>query len=256
MMSTAKKRKVDFGSMLADSRGILADVKRVNESVTVIQSATLKYRRTDNYARFLQRCESSSAQVVLVCRLGFQGVDALRTAAQYVPTQFNQHRFEIISNIVNKVLEQEGRSKDMVDAQECSFLLQLCNRNCPKYMKRNANLRAYDEETLALSKEKGMGYQAFISPPVSACINPICEGNPLSSYTEPVKVTVFDMDGPHPATKVCMRCPKCATNYNHTMFGNKRQRGERYYDMLRDYIEVSDVIYVSRTIHNLFASLR
>lgn len=242
--------------MLADSRAILADVKLVNESVTVIQSATQKYRRTENYARFLQRCESSCAEVVLVSRLGFLGVDALRTAAQHVHTQFCQHRFEIISNIVNKVLEQEGSGKDMVDADECSFLLQLCLKNCPQYMNRNADLRDYDKETLALSKEKGMGYQAFISPPVSVCLNPVCDRNPLSLYTEPVKVTVFDIDGPHPGTKVCLRCPKCATNYNHTMFGNKRQTGERFYDLQRDYIEVSDVIYVSRTIHNLFASLR
>ena len=100
-------------------------------------------------------------------------------------------------------------------------------------------------------------HAAFIAPPVSSCINSACTGaaGTLRLNHQSIDVVIFDMDGPTPATKVSLKCTSCAMIYNYNMYGNKTQSGEQFYKNEREYIEVTDVVYVSRNLYSLYRSL-
>ena len=99
-------------------------------------------------------------------------------------------------------------------------------------------------------------HMAFLSPPVSTCINPACNGvGTLRLNHHDIDVVIFDMKGPNPATKLSLKCTSCAMIYNYSKYGNKNQGGEKFYESEREYIEVTDVVYVSRNLYSLYRSL-
>lgn len=257
MMSTPKRPKLDFKSMLAGSREVAADARWTDNKIGEITSKLSKYQDEDNsesYRRLVGMCTGDTAEVMLVLRLGLEGLDCLRTAIQIVPEQYLEKRFNIISDIVNKILVRSS-TKQPVTVRECEMLAQMCSVKVSSYMERQGS--NYATELWALTEESGrMGYCAFLSPPIKRCVNPSCNQQLLHSYTPPTKVTVFEVSGPRPASKIALRCSKCKTNYNYSMFGNKTLTGERYYDMERAYVEASDIVFVSRELHQLFATLR
>ena len=58
-------------------------------------------------------------------------------------------------------------------------------------------------------------HTAFLSPPVSTCINPACEGaGTLGLNHHGTDVVIFDMEGPTPATKISLKCTSCAMIYS------------------------------------------
>ena len=193
-------------------------------------------------------------ELLLVCRLGLDGVNCFRCALNLVPHQYLDKRFKVVSSITNKVITFP---KAPITPKECCMLSGLCSRKAAAYMKRECTNSAYADELWELTSESvDLGYATFLAPPTTVCLQAACDNHHLCSYTAPVKVTVYDMMGPSPASKISLRCPKCKTNYNYSMYGNKSISGERYYDQEREYIEVSDVVFVSRVVHNLFAALR
>ena len=97
---------------------------------------------------------------------------------------------------------------------------------------------------------------AFLAPPVSRCILPECRQASLSRPHPPIHATIFTLNGPLPALKCSLRCNKCATVYNYSMYGRKKQGGERYYDKQRKYVEVSDLVYCERQLFSLYCLLR
>ena len=103
------------------------------------------------------------------------------------------------------------------------------------------------------SKTESMWYKRFICPPVVCCMS--CSG-PLVVHNRPVKVIVYTLRGPVRSTKVSLRCNKCLRNYNNTMFGRKNSVGEQFYAQERPLVEVSDTVFVERSMHELFCSLR
>ena len=101
-----------------------------------------------------------------------------------------------------------------------------------------------------------MGHLAFLAPPVSRCINPTWHSNgTLGVNHHAVDVVIFNVEGATPATKVSLKCTSCAMIYNYSKYGNKKQEGEQFYERERDYIEVMDVLYVSRNLYSLYSSL-
>ena len=243
--------------MVASSREVVTDAKAMNGKVSEITSKVIKYQSEgmDGYRRLAEMSSDDTAEVLLVCRLGLEGLDCLRSALQLVPVQYVDKRFDIISRIVNKVLHRN--KKLPVTIGECEMLGHVSMKKVSSFMKRRCPTTAYDDELWELTNECGkLGYTSFLGPPTMVCLNPSCDKQPLRSYSSPTRITVFDMSGPRPASKISLRCSKCKANYNYSMFGNKTLSGERYYDEEREYIEASDVVFVKREVHELFTTLR
>ena len=93
----------------------------------------------------------------------------------------------------------------------------------------------------------------ILCPPVDNCVH---NGSILAPNHKPTTVTVFTLTGPEVAQKYSLKCCSCQCIYNYSMYGNKFKGGERYYDMPRELIEVSDNIYCERTLYEFFCSLR
>lgn len=181
--------------------------------------------------------------LILVAALGgMNGIVALAMATSTVSEHFSD-RIEYIQRIVNA-----GAKKEFSIVQ-VQFLVSLFDSNyvLPCREEYMPMLRKVSEATSVV-------HTAFLAPPVSKCIMPECQGAALSRPHPPTTATIFTVNsGPLPALKCCLRCSKCGTIYNYSMYGRKKQGGERYYDKLRQYVEVSDVVYCER---QLFCLLR
>ena len=184
--------------------------------------------------------------VILVVGLGgLQGVNAIST----VPEHFSE-RIGYIRQIVNTA------SKKDFSLAEMQFFVSICAASSdseyvwPCSEKYMPMLQQVSEATSTV-------HTAFISPPVSSCILPACEGSALSRPHPPVVVTVSTLlSGPLPALKCCLRYNKCGTIYNYNMYGKKKQGGEEYYDVERKYVEISDVAYCERQLYTIYCFLR
>ena len=175
-MSASKRPKLDFSAMLASSREVVTDVKAMNRRVSEITSKVTKYQREDieGYRRLAEMSTDNTAEVLLVCRLGLEGLGCLQSAFQVVPRQYVDKRLEIITRIVNKVLHCNKKSPITVD--ECEMLEQISTKKTSSFMKRQCLTTAYDDELRELTKECGkLGYTVFLGPPTMVCLNPSCD---------------------------------------------------------------------------------
>ena len=164
--------------------------------------------------------------ILVVAMGGITGAITLAQSASSVPEHFSD-RISYIQNIVNI-----GCGKKFIQIQ---FLISLVDAlPCSKDL-----LRQVSEKTSVV-------HTAFLAPPVSRCILPECRQASLSRPHPPIHATIFTLNGPLPALKCSLRCNKCATVYNYSMYGRKKQGGERYYDKQRKYMEVSDLVYCER----------
>ena len=184
--------------------------------------------------------------VILVVGLGgLQGVNALELAISTVPEHFSE-RIGCIRQIVNTASKKDFSLAEMqficAASSDSEYVLPCSEKYMPM-------LQQVSEATSTV-------HTAFISPPVSSCILPACDGSALSRPHPPVAVTIFTLlSGPLPALKCCLRC-KCGTIYNYNMYGKKKQGGEEYYDVERKYMEISDVAYCERQLYTIYCFLR
>ena len=68
-MSAAKKCKIDFSSMVAGSREVLADVKKIDTKVGEVTGTIMEYRCKDDserYNRLFARCSSETLEALLI----------------------------------------------------------------------------------------------------------------------------------------------------------------------------------------------
>ena len=98
------------------------------------------------------------------------------------------------------------------------------------------NLCYHAVRAIGICKEIIRGYVGqwciYTAPPVSKCLTSECKGAALSKPHPPNTVTIFTVSGgPLPALKCNLRCSKCGTIYNYSMYGNKKKGGERYYEV-------------------------
>lgn len=117
------------------------------------------------------------------------------------------------------------------------------------------------EENLLQSFEVATGHAtSFLTPPISTCQNPLCqlhraEGS-LHAHHNPSPVTLYFLDGPKAAMKIALRCRSCDTIYNYSKYGRKTSIGERFYGEKREFVEVSDTVFCSRRMHEMFCNLK
>ena len=188
--------------------------------------STCKAVTDDLLMRTFSLCDQNAVEMMLVSVLGLDGLDSLRTAMHLVPETYLEKRVPIVSNIVNEVLQQNGR--DRLNEAQCSCFMSLLKLKCKQYSQRKRDPCAYDKELLCLTDKHKAGYNSFLAPPTQHCLNVNCNGHQLSTYSAPTNVTVFTENGPRPATKLTLKCSKCNTNYGYSKYGNKLLAGELY----------------------------
>ena len=256
-MSRPKKARLDFGAMVAGCEGVRSNAhilqQKAKEFTTAV-SAAINLGVIDSLARICGMCDDETVQLVLVSRLGLEGLDSLRSAIQAVPEAFLSKRASFVVKVVNSVLQ--GSNKQCITEAECEIFMSLCLGKCKAYLQRKAHPLAFENELTELTAMTGTGYNGFLAPPVMYCLNVSCERRKLATYHEPTNVTLFTIDGPRPASKISLKCSKCCTNYSYSTYGNKLLSGVRYYDQEPDFVEASDVVYLDRNLYQLFASLR
>ena len=108
-----KKTKVDFGAMVAGCEDIRSNaqvIRQKSSEFTTAVYASTNSSTVDSLGRICVLCDDDSIELLLVCRLGLEGLDALRSAMQSVPEAFlarkvslhSEYRFERQQEAVHK----------------------------------------------------------------------------------------------------------------------------------------------------------
>jgi hypothetical protein len=194
----------------------------------------------------VQDATSHSVEVLLVSLFGLRGVECIKSTIKLVPREVPQsERVRYIRNILaSTVPDVTTLSDNAISALMKKFDASL---DCEVPLR-------------TLSSTSGIAYTGFLAPPTSSCLNQCCQryGDPDSLYQHhpPSTVSIFTFEGPKPATKICLKCRGCSTIYNYNSFGRKNAEGERFYNDVREYIEVTDVTYCDRKVLHLYSLLR
>ena len=91
----------------------------------------------------------------------------------------------------------------------------------------------------------------MLGPPTCVCYE--CGSN-LVSYHQ-CQVRYYTTVGVKKGSKITLRCIDCQLMYNHSMFGNKRELGFRYYPEARKIVEATDTVYFQRELLEFQCSL-
>ena len=246
-----KKLKLDFSSLQASSVSLQQSSRALENAVDGLNEIIRKEcpSSPEELRRFLNKCPQQSLEILLVARLGLEGVECLRNAMRLVPESFLDRRSQYVCAIVNKVAHKP------MEVSECEAFMSVLSSKFGSYCKRDTVPDTFDEELWQLTKETGKGFTRFLAPPVTCCTNPECLHNRLTPANV-TNVSVFDTTGAHPASKLSLQCRQCGCMYNYSMFGKKFSSGEQYYNYTREFVEASDVVFMSRHLYDLFTSLR
>ena len=90
-----------------------------------------------------------------------------------------------------------------------------------------------------------------LTPPAIECFD--CERTLVTNHI--TKVRCYTCTGASFATKITLRCKHCSLSYNYSQFGNKSEKGFRYYPLRQEYVEASDTVFVHRQLLEMQCSL-
>ena len=90
-----------------------------------------------------------------------------------------------------------------------------------------------------------------LAPPVGHCLE--CRQR-LTAYNK-CQVKCYLSDGATYGHKCTLRCTHCKLFYNYAQYGNKHERGFRYYPSPQLFVEASDTTFTSRNLLELQCSL-
>lgn len=107
-------------------------------------------------------CDDVTVEIMLVCKLGLEGLDSLRSSLQAIPEAFLENRVPLVTSMVNEVLSASGRR--FIDETQCDMLISMCMNKCKRYMKRNSNPKCFDDDLLNLTTKTGIGYGNSLLP--------------------------------------------------------------------------------------------
>ena len=154
--------KVDFRAYSAASQSLLDSVEKVQDDANVFRvTVTDVWGNGSNLFKLLDKCDVSTVELLLVARLGLEGVDCLRHAIHTVPEGFLTTREKFITDMVNKV------SPVPLSQEECRELIKFfAGHKLHSYTSRKMEYTSYEKEMWELTKESGVGCNAFLAPPV------------------------------------------------------------------------------------------
>lgn len=197
---------------------------RLREALEVLQSATCEELRHISFAN------SNDLITVLSAKFGWKSVFLVGRLVTKLP--------DVVSNQLNELLVSAaigelGRSTSL---EEVTLMKALLNR-CQDFVDFS-----FENSVADISKLAGFPFTRILFPPTSVCFD--CGWN-LSPQNKPARVTVFENSESIPGIKFTLKCSNCKINFGYSMFGDT-QRGYRFYDKPRPYIEASNVSYLER----------
>ena len=193
---------------------------------TVIKTAVDRMRDTDNVTSVerLRDLHPDNILVWLIAKHGSTTIFSLMKAFHSLPNSLTECQREAMlmqacpSGISNNDLK-------MV----CTILSELCTND--------------------LSTTPQPTY--IMAPPTATCIE--C-GDKLVAYHS-CDVKYYSTKEVHYAKKFTLRCAKCCLLYNYSQYGDKHERGFRYYPQEQPAVEVTDTVYFDRQLLDWQCSL-
>lgn len=217
-------------------------IREIRESALAFFGVVQKY---ESAVLLSGECDAATLELFLVAKIGLNGACLVNLACKVVPEN-HPNRFEALASLVNFALSKDvgsGAAKNLVNIVDKSSLS-----------------KERDSDILSRYMMTTGQPVTFFTPPVSTCINSACSlcgvQNSLSAHHGEAMVTVYTLEGPRPGLKQALKCRSCSCIYNYSKYGWKRSEGERYYNIERDYIEVTDIALCSRKFHNMFCYLK
>ena len=197
---------------------------RLREALEVLHSATCEELRDISFAN------SNDLITVLSAKFGWKSLFLVGRLVTKLPT--------VVSNQLNELLVaaaigELGRS---ISLEEVTLLKALLNK-CQDFLDFS-----YENSLADISQLAAFPFTRILFPPTSVCFD--CSWN-LSPQNKPARVTVFEHAKSIPGIKFTLKCTNCKINFGYSMFGDT-QRGYRFYDKPRPYVEASNVCYLER----------
>ena len=172
----------------------------------------------------------------LVAKYGYSTLEIAKYALQNFPPQNLCPGAAKAGITVLPMIVESGVPE--AEAEQYVELLSACTKFLAFDVSRNYGKK---------SKKKGA---TLLTPPNhlvhDGCL--VCASE-LKTHNDLCAVTIFTIDGPCPAQKVCWRCSGCGLNYNYSMYGNNAS-GYRFYKEPRPLVEASAVTFVERLVCN------
>ena len=131
--------------------------------------------------------------------VGWFGYDAIKEfiwAEELVPTKLpNAIRCKFCASLAG------------LNLNDYAFMLETCTKIAPRLLE-------------VTHQPKSSSEYEILSPPVSTCL--VCtESVGLVCHNEASEVKYVSLETMSQKKKVCLRCPRCRTNYNFSMCGKK-----------------------------------
>ena len=223
-----KRQWFDPQSVLEDVRAKCSLSKKLQLACDEFIAVAGEVMQSGVSTSVLSQLNNTRRYLVLMAYLGYEGLKGLEISMQLVPKEFGNAglRNARICNIINYFAPD-----DWPPINEATI-----EKLLPVLIKQDKNNVL--DNLMELSEKFNEPYANFIAPSVSECINSTCKMNgcvnSLSANHAPVHVVIFDIDGPLPGCKVCLKCKSCHTIYNYSKFGRKTKERERYYKDQRE----------------------
>ena len=116
-----KKPKVDFTAIRTAAQTRIASINSLeNEVKRLKEEFRIKCPKDSAHLhRFFDTCSCDTLEIMLVCRLGLDGVECLRSALKLIPDSFLEKKAQFACAIVNEVLVDND--KEALEENECRY---------------------------------------------------------------------------------------------------------------------------------------
>ena len=221
----SRKRKLDM----------LPSVEEMSEELERERIVLKKFRKyygkmvgiaLDQGGSKLSKLEENEKATWLIATCGFDMVATISRCIQSLPDGMTSlQRVRVISDCASLPVDR------------ARFLTEFIESHCPSLL-----------ETF---KDNNFTPVTVLAPPVSTCYD--CDED-LVAYHE-CAVNLYTAQGVRNVRKITLRCTRCNLLYQYAKYGDKRDRGFRFYPIQRDAVEASDVVYLDRTVFELQCNL-
>ena len=199
---------------------------RLKEALEVLQSATCD--------ELTDMCFASSNDIITVlsAKFGWKSLFVLGRLVTKLPSGVSN---QLNERLVAATVGELGRSTSL---QEVTLMKALLNK-CQDFLDFS-----YEDGLVDISQIASFPFRRILFPPTTVCFE--CGWN-LSPQNRPARVTVFENAETIPGIKFTLKCSNCKINFGYAMFGDT-QRGYRFYNKPRPYVESSNVTYLDRRL--------
>lgn len=141
-------------------------------------------------------------------KFGNEGCLLFLQLLNYIPKSLLKYRLECVTDILGV-----GLTTTTLKTSELDDLMKYSNTVAAEF---NDLLGKPSMQLLwKASFEKNKPLTLFLAPPVETCL--VCESR-LTTHNQPTTSLCFTRDGPLPALKITLKCPKCLTNYRLAIY--------------------------------------